>query len=96
MQLEIVLLVLLAWLDNGTHQFLDLWHEPNEDGSENKTLVEVIAIVEEIFRALQEDANIQIAFKPGDFSILSQGSGEGVVISNGTNINFPTGTGVII
>ena len=70
--------------------------EPNEDGSENKTLVEVIAIVEEIFRALQEDANIQIAFKPGDFSILSQGSGEGVIISNGTNINFPTGTGVII
>jgi hypothetical protein len=70
--------------------------EPNEDGSENKTLVEVIAIVEEIFRALQEDANIQVAFKPGDFAILSEGSGEGVIISNGTNINFPTGTGVLI
>ena len=70
--------------------------EPAEDGSENKTMVMVIAIVEEVLRAIREDANIQVAFKPGDITVMTTGSnGGGPMVSQGININFPQGTAVI-
>ena len=70
--------------------------DPAEDGSENKTMALVIAIVEEVFRAIKEDANIQVAFKPGDINVLTTGAnGAGPVIGQGMNINFPQGTAVL-
>ena len=67
-----------------------------EDGSENKTMALVIAIVEEVFRAIKEDANIQVAFKPGDITVLTTGAnGGGPMVSQGININFPQGTAVL-
>lgn len=70
--------------------------EPAEDGSENQTMVMITAIVNEILRAIREDANIQVAFKPGDISVLTTGSnGGGPMIAQGININFPQGTAVI-
>lgn len=70
--------------------------DPAEDGSENKTMALVIAVVEEVFRAIKEDANIQVAFKPGDIAVLTTGTcPHGPVISQGININFPQGTAVL-
>lgn len=70
--------------------------EPAEDGSENETMVLVIAIVEEILRSIREDANIQVAFKPGDITVMTTGAnGGGPMVSQGININFPQGTAVI-
>ena len=67
-----------------------------EDGSENKTVAFVIAIVEEIYRALHKDANTQIALQPGSINIISSGSNAGgPMISQGININFANGTAII-
>lgn len=63
---------------------------PNPDGSKNLNVLFVHGVVSEIYRALQEDAVIQGAIKPGEMMLLSQGSNAaGVVVSNGTNI-LPT------
>ena len=66
------------------------------DGTDNKVVQLVIAIVEEIFRALREDSNIQVSFTPGQISVLTFGSNSaGPVVSEGVNINFPEGQAVI-
>ena len=70
--------------------------DPMPDGSENKTVQLVIAIVDEIYRALREDANIQISFLPGMISVLTMGANSGgPVVSQGVNINFPEGNAVL-
>jgi hypothetical protein len=70
--------------------------EAMSDGSENKTVALVIAIVEEVYRAIKEDANIQVAHMPGAISVLSTGANSaGPVVSQGININFSKGNAVI-
>lgn len=70
--------------------------EANEDGTENKTLVMVNAIVEEIYRALHEDANIQIAINPAGISVITAGANSGgPLIGRGINNNFVKGTAII-
>lgn len=65
------------------------------DGTENKTLVLVKAIVEEVYRAIREDSNTQIVFPPGAISIMTMGAnGGGPMVSQGININFPKGNAV--
>lgn len=65
------------------------------DGTENKTLVLVKAIVEEVYRAIREDSNTQIVFAPGAISIMTTGAnGGGPMVSQGININFPKGNAV--
>lgn len=67
-----------------------------EDGSENKTVAVIIAIIEEVYRALHEDANIQMSMLPGSISTISVGSNSaGPVISQGVNLNFPSGNAII-
>lgn len=67
-----------------------------KDGSENKTVAVVIAIVEEIYRALHEDVNIQIALQPSALNIITYGTNEGgPMLSKGSNINFAEGTAII-
>lgn len=70
--------------------------DPMPDGSENKTVAYTIAVVEEIFRAIREDANIQVAHMPGAISILATGANSGgPVVSQGININFSKGQAII-
>ena len=70
--------------------------DPLPDGSENKTVALVIAVVEEVFRAIREDANIQVAHMPGAISVLSTGANSGgPVVSQGININFSKGQAII-
>ena len=70
--------------------------DPLPDGSENKTVQIALAIVDEVYRALREDANIQIAYAPGTISILSNGANSaGPVVSQGININFCKGQGIV-
>jgi hypothetical protein len=66
------------------------------DGSENKTVAYTIAVVEEIFRAIREDANIQVAHMPGAISVLTTGANSaGPVVSQGININFSKGHAIV-
>jgi hypothetical protein len=70
--------------------------DPMPDGSENKTVAYTIAVVEEIFRAIREDANIQVAHMPGAISILATGANSGgPVVSQGININFSKGQAIV-
>jgi len=66
------------------------------DGTENKTVALVIAIVDEVFRAIKEDANIQVAHMPGAISVLSTGANAGgPVVTQGININFSKGQAIV-
>ena len=70
--------------------------DPLPDGTENKTVQMCLAIVDEIYRAMREDANVQIAYSPGTISIFATGANEaGPVVSQGFNINFSKGVGII-
>ena len=70
--------------------------DPMPDGSENKTVALVIAVVEEIFRAMREDANVQVAHTPGAISVLTTGANSGgPVVSQGININFSKGQAIV-
>lgn len=70
--------------------------DPLPDGTENKTVQFALAIVDEVYRAIREDANIQIAYAPGSISILATGANAaGPVVSQGININFSKGQGVV-
>jgi hypothetical protein len=70
--------------------------DPLPDGSENKTVQIALAIVDEVYRAIREDANIQIAYAPGTISIMATGANSaGPVVSQGVNINFSKGQGIV-
>ncbi len=70
--------------------------DPMPDGTENKTVQIVLAIVDEIYRAIREDANVQVSYAPGTISILATGANAGgPVVSQGININFSKGQGII-
>lgn len=71
--------------------------EKNDDGTPNMTNIFVGAIVEEIFRALHEDANIQIGVMPGALTSIGVGAnGGGPVVVTSTNINSGVGSAVIL
>ena len=70
--------------------------DPMPDGTENKTVAYTIAIIDEIFRAIREDANIQVAHSPGAITIMASGENSGgPVVSQGININFSKGQAII-
>jgi hypothetical protein len=70
--------------------------DPLPDGTENKTVQIALAIVDEVYRAIREDANIQIAYAPGTISIMATGANSaGPVVSQGVNINFSKGQGIV-
>jgi hypothetical protein len=69
---------------------------PLPDGSPNLMNELVTSIVCEIFRAIKEDANIQIAMPPGALTINATGSNAGgPVTCVGTNIMPGSGVGVV-
>jgi len=70
--------------------------DPMPDGSENKTVALVIAVVDEVFRAMREDANVQVAHMPGAITVMATGANSGgPVVSHGININFSKGQAII-
>ena len=70
--------------------------DPLPDGTENKTVALIIAVVDEVYRAIREDANVQVAHMPGAITILATGANSGgPVVSNGININFSKGQAII-
>ena len=70
----------------------DIPTSPLPDGTENKNMVLVTAIVDEIYRAIRQDARFQTSFAPGAITTVSMGAnGGGPVVTQGININFPMG-----
>jgi hypothetical protein len=67
------------------------------DGSLNMISAMSNAITKEIFRAIREDSNIQVVYKPGAASVVVQGGNAGgSMTSIGTTVNFTIGTGIIL
>jgi hypothetical protein len=55
-------------------------------------MVIATAIVDEIYRALREDANYQVSLNPGSVNVMTFGANSGgPVVSEGANTNFVTG-----
>lgn len=66
------------------------------DGSPNLMNLMVSAIVCEVYRAMKEDANIQVAIEPGSINVIATGSSpSGPVTCSGPNVNFATGKGLL-
>ena len=62
---------------------------PMPDGSPNLTVAMTYAIVNEVYRAMREDAVIQSVMKPGDLTIQVSGANAGgPFTAYGTNINI--------
>lgn len=63
---------------------------PNPDGSPNLTVLEISAILKEVYRAMTEDAAVQGGIQVGEMMIMSQGANAaGPVVSTGSNL-LPT------
>ena len=70
--------------------------EPNPDGTPNQMLIFSGIIVEEVFRALREDAKIDLVIGPNSLTIQATGaSPTGPVTVTGTNINIGEGSGLM-
>lgn len=68
--------------------------EPLPDGSPNLMNELVASMVCEIFRAIKEDSNIQIAIAPGALTINATGGNAGGPVNvTGTNISAAGGVG---
>lgn len=66
------------------------------DGTQNMGVALAVAVVEEVFRALREDAKVQISIAPGESMIYTSGANAGgPLIGIGSNMNFVAGEGVI-
>jgi hypothetical protein len=66
------------------------------DGSPNLMNKMVHSMICEIYRALKEDTNLQVALEPGAITIQAQGANAGgPVVTVGTNINFVKGVALL-
>lgn len=70
--------------------------DPLPDGSPNLMLKFLYATVNEVYRALKEDANIQIVTPPGATKVMvSGGNAGGPFVAYGQNVTLATGQGVL-
>lgn len=66
------------------------------DGTPNLMNQMINSIICEVYRAIKEDANIQVAFPPGAINVVANGAnGGGPVVATGPNINYATGNGLM-
>ncbi len=66
------------------------------DGNPNLMNQLVSSIICEVYRALKEDANIQVAIAPGAINVMATGGNAGgPVTCVGPNINFATGNALL-
>lgn len=69
---------------------------PLPDGTPNMMNKMVHHVVCEVFRALKEDANIQVALPPGSVNIVATGGNSGGPVTvMGPNINVATGNALL-
>ena len=70
--------------------------EPLPDGTPNLMNTMIKNVVCEVYRAMKEDTNVQIAVAPGAINVLATGgSPSGPVTVTGTNVGFGKGVGLI-
>lgn len=70
---------------------------PAPDGSQNRGVALVNAIVEEIFRAIRQDTNVQLGIPVGGIGIIGWGANSGgPVFIQGFNINPAGGSATIL
>lgn len=70
--------------------------EPLPDGSPNLMNELVASVICEVYRALKEDANIQISLGPGAFGVtVTGGNAGGPMTSVGTNTTAAHGVGLL-
>lgn len=66
------------------------------DGTPNLMNQMINSVICEVYRALKEDANIQITLPMGSIRVSTNGANAGgPVVSTGTNINYSTGNGLL-
>ncbi len=66
------------------------------DGTQNMGVALAVAVVEEIFRALREDARVEVSIAPGKSLIYTNGANAGgPLIGVGSNMNHIAGEGII-
>jgi hypothetical protein len=66
------------------------------DGTPSLMNKMVSTVVDEVFRALREDANVQVAFEPMSINVTVNGANAGgPVTSIGSNTNYAKGVAVI-
>ena len=66
------------------------------DGTPNLMNQMVMSVISEVYRAMKEDANLQVAFPPGAINVVTNGAnGGGPLVGTGPNINYATGSGLI-
>lgn len=66
------------------------------DGSPNLMNQMIASIVCETYRALKEDANVQIAIAPGSINVVATGGNSGgPVVATGPNVNYVGGSALI-
>lgn len=69
---------------------------PLPDGTPNLMNKMVKSVVTEVFRALKEDANIQVALAPGTVNVVATGGNAGGPITvTGPNVNIVKGNAVL-
>lgn len=70
--------------------------EPLPDGTPNLMNTMIKNVVCEVYRAMKEDTNVQIAVAPGAINVLATGGNpSGPVTVTGTNVGFGKGVGLI-
>lgn len=70
--------------------------DPMPDGSMNLNVGLVAAIIDEVYRAMREDAQVTIAMSPGSIQVVGEGASiGGPVVVRSTNVTVPGGTGSI-
>lgn len=70
--------------------------EPLPDGTPNMMNKMIHAVIKETFRALKEDANIQVAIAPGSINVVATGGNAGGPVTvTGPNINIATGNALL-
>ena len=66
------------------------------DGSPNLMNQLIASVVCETFRALKEDADIQVSFAPGSINVVTNGGNAGgPLVGTGPNVNYATGRGLL-
>jgi hypothetical protein len=66
------------------------------DGAPNLMNQMIASVVCEVFRAIKEDADIQVSLAPGSINVITNGGNAGgPVASNGTNVNYATGKALL-
>lgn len=66
-----------------------------DNGDPNPDEIMYRIVVEEIFKALEQEAVIEVAIRPGDQAVGAGGNAGGPVVVNSTTVTIGSGYGII-